>query len=270
MQVPGDTAFLATVSVAKLRASSVWPRLEPVITTRLPIESVKQKCSFDPLQAIESVSLAVPAEFHPERMIAYARGVERSAVDSCAKSLTAAENHLVTIKDENKLVAYRESDAVIYAAWLDQRTFAVTPGDLGAPERLQLLVDKPQQPSPAFVEQASKLATGHLVAFAFVAPPETDMRAFVAESGVEPIAGRGWLDLDTALRGELTLRFESAQQATSVAQDIAKRSAADTSPIGTLLRGVRATAGGNDVVITIQLDNAATEQVISFLTSGAP
>ncbi|HEY5949840.1 MAG TPA: hypothetical protein VIV40_30300 [Kofleriaceae bacterium] len=269
-QVPGDTALLATVSIAKLRASTAWPRLETAILSRLPIDKVKTKCGFDPLQTIETISLAAPAEFHPERMIVYARGVERGAVDACAKTLTAAQNHLVTIKDENKLVAYRESDKAMFAAWLDPRTIAVTPGDLGARDRLQLLVDKPQPTSAAFTEQSSKMASGHTLAFAFVAPPETDMLAFVAETGVEPMAGHGWLDLDSALRGEIALRFESAGRAATVVQDITKRIAADTSPMGSVLRGVHATANGSDVVIAVQLDQAATDQLISLLMSGTP
>jgi hypothetical protein len=270
LQVPADTALLATVSVAKLRTSIAWSRLETAVANRLPLDTVRSKCGFDPLQTIETISLSTPAEFHQERMIVYARGVERSVVDTCAKTLTAAQNHLVTIKDENKLVAYRESDQAMFAAWLDPRTVAVTPGDLGATERLQLLVDKPQPTAAAFSEQASKMASGHTLAFAFIAPAQTDMNAFVAESGVEPVAGRGWFDLDTALRGELTLRFESAQQATTVAQDIAKRIAADTSPMGSLLRGVSATATGSDVAISVQLDKAATEQLMALLMTNAP
>lgn len=269
LQVPGDTALLVNVSLAKLRTSVVWPRIESAIAAQLPIEDVKTKCSFDPVQGIESISLAAPAELHPERVIVLARGIERSVADACAKTLSAAKNHPITVSDENKLVAYRESDGAMFAAWLDAKTVAVVPGDLGAPERLRLLVDKPAAPSAAFTEQANKLATGHTLAFAFAAPPETDVRAFVAQTGAPAEAGHGWLDLDSALRGELTLRFGSAQQASTVAGDITKRIADDPS-LGSMLRGVKATAAGNDVVLTLALDKAQTEQLLALVASAAP
>lgn len=268
LQVPTDTALYATASITKLRKSVVWPRLESMITERIPIEKVRTTCGFDPLKVTESIALSVPAEFYRERMVVYVRGAERSVVDPCVKSLMAAQNHPVTVTEENKLVAYREADTAMFAGWLDAKTVAVTPGDLSAPERLRLLIDKPQPPAAAFTEQASKLATGHTLAFAFMAPAQTDMNAFLSITGVEPEAGRGWLDLDSGLRAELTLQFSSAQQASTVASDIMKRAAAgDASPIGTLLRGVRATANANDVVITVQLDQAGTEQVLTFLST---
>ena len=266
LQVPGDTALFASVNVTKLRASSVWPRIESAITAHLPIATVRSLCSFDPLQKVETISLAVPAEFHPERMIAYASGVDRSVVDPCVKAVIASQNHTVTVKEENHLVAYREEDAALFAAWLDAKTVAVTPGDLSASERLQLLVDKRQPTDPLFTEQANKLATGHTLAFAFVAPPQTDMNAFMLQTGVEPLAGRGWLDLDSALRGEFTLRFESEARASTVAQDITKRATGDSSPVGQFLRGVRAKASGSDVVITLELDKATTDQAIEFFS----
>lgn len=255
-QAPADTAFVVTLSPTKLRASSQWPKLEQALATKLPLTDLQKICPSDPVRSIESIVLAVPPDLDPARAIVLVRGVARDVADSCAKSFAASQQKMITVSDEAGLAAYRESDEALYAAWLDSRTVAVAPGEMTSKDRLQDL-GKTSQRDPVLVDALAQIRGDHVLAFAFHAPAQSELAGFLAQSGMEPESGYGWLDLDTTLHAQIVVRFATPERAASAAKQ----------PFAGLLTNVKTTVRDRDVTFTIDLDAAQTSQTIDQLVA---
>ncbi|HEY5925944.1 MAG TPA: hypothetical protein VIV11_29855 [Kofleriaceae bacterium] len=255
-QVPGDTALLATLSIERLRASEHWPKLESALAAKLPLALVQRTCATDPVRAIQSITLALPADAPTDRALVLVRGVPRDIADSCVKSFAAAQQMMITISDEGGLAAYREGDEAMYAAWLDARTVAFAPGDLLAKERL-LALAKPAQRDPAFADALAQFRKDRTFAVAFAAPAQSQLASIIAQSGLEVQSGHGWIELGTTLRAELTGRFATVEAAAAAAKQTFQ------GPLAKL----KATHRDREVVFALELDAAETAQVVDQVLS---
>jgi hypothetical protein len=97
----------------------------------------------------------------------------------------------------------------------------------------------------------------HVLAFAFHAAAQSELAGFLAQSGMEPESGYGWVDLDSALHATIIARFATPERAASAA----KQSFAG------LPANVRSSVHDRDVTFTIELDAAQTAQTIEQLSA---
>ncbi len=257
-RVPADAALVATISVEKLRASTHWPRLEAALAQKLPLAEIKATCASDPVRSIQSITVAIPEDVAPERAIVIVSGVPREVADGCAKSFAATQNQMVTIGDEAGVSAYRQGEEAVFAAWLDATTVALAPGALTEKDRVARLALGP--PRDAVLGEAlGHLRGAHLIELAFSAPPQTSIAGFLAQSGMEPESGYGWIDLDPTLRAELVLRFATPERAASASKRVGA---------GPLAK-VKATQRDREVTFAVQLDATETSQLLDQLTTFA-
>jgi hypothetical protein len=257
LQVPADSALLVSLSFNKLRASTYWPKLEAALASKLPLADLQRVCPDDPVRSIQSLQLAVPADLAPERATMIVRGVSRQVADACASSFAQSQKQPITINNEGALVAYRQGDDAVFASWLDSRTVAIAPGDLTSKDRLSALGSS--KADPMLADAVAQLRGDHLVTLAFHATEQSELAGFLAQSGMEPVSGYGWLDLEPALHAEIVARFTTPERAASAAKQT----------FGGPLAKVKSTLKDRDVVFTFDLDATQTVQLIDQALAAA-
>jgi hypothetical protein len=255
-EVPADTALVATVSLDRLRLSTFWPKLEAALAAKLPLAAIRASCPSDPVRSIESIAIALPTVVAPDRALVFVRGVTRDVAAACMTELARNEGQPIQISEAGPLVQMSGDGDVLYARWLGARTLVFAPGAMHAKEPL-LAVGKPATRDPAFATALGKLRRDRVLSFAFRAPAQTELRSLIADSGVEPEWGYGWLDLDTVLRGEIVLGFATAEAAAAAAKQTFE---------GPLARA-RTIARDREVTLTLELDAAQTSQLIELALS---
>jgi hypothetical protein len=255
-QVPADTALVATVSLDRLRLSTFWPKLESALAAKLPLAGIRASCPSDPVRAIESIAIALPTVVAPDRALVFVRGVARDVAAACMTEFAKSEGQPILISDAGPLVQMSGDGDALYVRWLDSRTLVFAPGAMHAKEPL-LALGKPATREPAFATALGKLRRERVLSFAFRAPAQTELRSLIAESGVEPEWGYGWLDLDTVLRGELVLGFATAEAAAA---------AANRTFEGPLAKA-RTIARDREVTLILELDAVQTAQLIELALS---
>jgi hypothetical protein len=256
-QVPADSALVVTLSVAKLRASPQWPKLEAALAAKLPLAAIKQTCGADPVKSVDSVMLAIPDDLAPDRSVVVVRGVARDVAESCAKSFAATQNQMIEINDEAGLTGYRQGDEAVFVSWLDATAFAALPGALTSKDSLAKVGKLGAPRDPVLGDVLARLRGGHLIELAFSAPPQSGLAGFIAQSGMEPQSAYGWVDLDTTLRAEIVAVFATKERAAAAATKL---------PPGPLSK-FKATVRDREVVFSVELDATETTQLIDQLVT---
>ena len=287
---PPEAQIVLSIDFARLRASPLWERLAPLVSSnpddQEQLQELTRRTGFDPLRQIDALIVAFPEEarnggamglvvhgreFDETRLVAYVR-------DQVAKQ----GDDLFSFRRAGRTLWATRRQPTMAAFFPDNRTLVLGTG--GWAEKMAEL-GRPGQPSgaetnPALVSLVKRAGVDNPVWAAAIVPAATRAQlaadpALASGAGVNRLAlGVG---LNAGLQAKLVADLASREQAQAMAQQVVDAvRAAKQSPqvllmgVGPYLDGISARAQdvSTEVVVNLTLTqvNDAVERLRAFLT----
>lgn len=287
---PAETQIVLSIDCARLRASPLWERLAPLVSSnpadQAQLEELTRRTGFDPLRQIDSLIVAFPEEarnggamglvvrgreFDETRLVAYVR-------DQVAKQ----GDDLFSFRRAGRTLWATRKQPTMAAFFADNRTLVL--GAAGWAEKMADLGRTPAQSgaesNPELVHLVERAGTDNPVWAAAIVPAATRAQlaqdpALSSGAGVNRLAlGVG---VTAGLQAKLVADLANREQAQAMATEVAEAvRTAKQSPqvllmgVGPYLDGISARAQGVSTEVVVNLTapqvNDAVERLRAFLT----
>ena len=273
---PAETQIVVAIDFARLRATPLWSRLTPLVTSnsddRLQIDELVRRTGFDPLRQIDSLVVAFPEEARRTGgmgLILRGRGFEEARLIAYVRDQVAKQgDDLFSFKRAGRTMWATRREPTTAGFFADDRTFVL--GTAGWAEKM---VEMSRVPSPSGAE--TNLPLVHLVERAGVTNPiwaaaivPAATRAVLA---ADPVVSSGagvsrlalGIEIATGLHAKLVADLATRQQADAMTIQVGDAiRAAKQSPqvlligVGPYLDGIVARTVGVSSEIVIKLSEA--------------
>ncbi len=266
-----DSEIILGMDFAKLRASALYKKYEPMIMARVggDLKKFKDTCGFDPMEKLTGIVIGGKGEQMAQGTI-FVRGFERAPSMDCLKKQEAAEKAagksvtLTVDGDYVELSNAAEPDKVLRFLWIDDQTaLLIKDGESTAGKDALVAAAAAKDGdgltgSKAFTDLLARTHTG--AALWFVAKGDSPALKQVADM-VKFKAVYGSIDIASGLSGEFRMWMSSADEAKSTAGDLGSKLDQMKGMAGGMLSDVTVKADGEDVVTRVKLSQDQLQQI---------
>ncbi|MES1172302.1 MAG: hypothetical protein ABUL77_03605 [Bacteroidota bacterium] len=286
---PAETQIVVAIDFARLRATPLWGRLAPLMTSnpddQAQIAELVRRTGFDPLKQIDSLAIAFPEEARNGGalgLVLRGRGFDEGRLVAYARDHVAKQgDDLFSFRRAGRTMWATRKDPTVAGFFADDRTFVLGAG--GWAEKMAELARagtvSGAEANPVLVHLVERAGVTNPVWAAAIVPAET--RAMLAaDPALSSGAGvnRMALGVDAAsgLRVKLVADLATRQQADAMTRQVGDAvRAAKQSPqvllmgIGPYLDGVtaRTTDVSSEILVTLSATQVADsiERLRAFL-----
>ena len=223
--LPVDSEMVMGLNFASLQKSPLWKKfVEPQLLkddAQKKLTEFKDKCGFDPMSAITSISLGMKGvgADKPDGVVVI-HGPEKGKVLACIdKMKDEAAKEGTTITNDNGVVTIKpkdDGDAMSFT-YVNDTTLIGVIGPNSSPASVVAAAKggSALKTSPAFVEMYGKIKTGDSLWMLM----NGNSKAFdqAASMGFKPKAVFGSVNVSDGLAVDLRVRLETPEQATQIA-----------------------------------------------------
>lgn len=266
---PAGIHLLVGADLASLRASSLYERFAPMLLGQVEgqLDKFRQQCNIDFVTAVDSLLVGSALEESPTLVVAMQSSLERTPLVDC---MAAVYGEAVTVTDEQDVLSVSAEDVNVFMAWPvpGMAVMAVPTGaEITAAylnDRLAGTASVTDAPElPGLVNEVNTAATLWMA----MAPP-ADQNPLAGMNVEPPKAIIGSIDLATGFNLDVRARFDGPevpeQQSQQLAAILGQLGSADP-VMGKVAQGTKVVAEGNDLVLTVALDQATFGEVIDLL-----
>jgi hypothetical protein len=253
--LPLDADIVLGVDVAALRTSALWAEYQSGLTDLLgpQLASIQKTCGFDPIQTVESVTLAVSAK-EGTNTVLVVRGLDRDRTIACLKTNVIPDTTVAMDRDVVSLTHGGGGRDVL--AFADRSTLVLEGSKQPTPDglRARLQGGAPLRGSPAFLEMFGRLERGATVWV--VINGNASLFDKLAGTGMRPSAIYGTVHAAAGLGSKVHMRMPSPDQA----KQLAATAQGQTQQAASMFSRLDVTAEGDVVTIALEmsLDNVRT------------
>jgi len=260
------THVMVGADLAGLRASSLYERLSPMLLAQAEaqLDKFRQQCNIDFVTAVDSLLLGASLQENETTVVALQSSLERAPLLEC---MTAVYGEKVAVAEEQDVVGVTAEDVTLYMAWpvpgMTVMALPTGPDITGAylGDRLAGKTPVTEGPTlPGLVDETNTAATLWMV----LAPP-AENNPLAAMQGEPPQALLGSLQLDAGFNLEMRARYGNAdapaQQSQQLAAILSQVGSADP-VMGKVAQGTKVNVDGNDLVVTVALDESTFAEVL--------
>jgi hypothetical protein len=215
--IPLASDIVGGVDVKALRASPLWAEYQPHLVAAIgpQLADLKQKCGFDPIETIESVTFGVPNRSDPANGVVVIRGLDRDRTIACLATQIIPDTTVTN--DNGVLTLANKSGALNLVTFVDRSTLVLEGTLHPTKDSLQAVVRSgaPLRTSPAFLEMYDKLepnATIWMVINGNAAALDK-----LGSMGTKPRGLYGTIRVAAGIAARVHLRLETADQAAQLA-----------------------------------------------------
>jgi hypothetical protein len=152
--LPVDSEFVISLDFRAVRASELWAEYEPQLYAVVGkvLAAIRDNCGFDPLQAVESMTLAV-RDFQDTESVAVIRGVDRDALMACITADQGRTPGSPIVVDRGILRFAHEGDRRELAGFADRSTMVVHIASGASPDTVRAVLRSgvPLRAAPGFL-----------------------------------------------------------------------------------------------------------------------
>lgn len=245
--IPADSDLVMGLNFAQLQKSALWKKfVEPQLLkpdTQAKLAEFKDKCGFDPMTSIQSVSLGMKnidtkTGKTPDGVIVV-HGLDKAKTTAClTKQKAEIEKDGTKLSEAGGVWTFEKDGKSAAGTFVNDSTMAFVIGANGNANGVKAVTGGTSalKTSPAFVDMYSKIKTGD--SLWLLANGNSPMFDKASALGVKPKAVFGSVNVTDGLTLDLRIRLNTPDEATSLAnmvQGQAKQAAAmfDKFDVGT-------------------------------------
>jgi len=261
--LPLASDIVLRFDVKALRGSPLWAEYQPKLVAAIGPElaGIKQKCGFDPLEAVESVTagLTNTSKGGPPDGVFVVRGLDRDRTIACLEAQILPDTTVTN--DHGVLSLAHERGSLNLMTFVDPSTLVLMGSTHSTREGLEAVLHggAPLRNSPAFLETYGKLEPDATVWLAFNGNAAV-LDKFAAMGG-RPRGVYGTIRIAAGIAVRFHLRMETADQAAQIAATFSSQMQAARSMFDQLA----ATSEGDVVAITVDLSAAKLRSLVGMM-----
>lgn len=258
--LPVDADIVLGVDVASLRTSAVWAEYQGKLTNLVgpQLASIQKSCGFDPIQAVQSVTLGVFSK-DTANTVVIVRGLDRDRTIACLKTNVIPDTTVAMDRDVVSLI-HKTGDRDVLA-FADGSTLVLQGSKQPTADGLRALVQggAPLRGSASFLEMFDRLdrgATGWIVVNG-----NASMFDKLAGMGNRPRAIYGTVRVGAGVAAKVHIRMatpEAAKQLAATAQAQSQQAAA-------MFDRLDVVAEGDIMTVTIELSLEKLRSLVSMM-----
>lgn len=257
--VPVDADIVLGVDVAALRKSALWTEYQPMLTslTGPLLASVQKTCGFDPIQAIQSVTLGVLSK-DTANTVLVVRGLDHDRTIACLQAQVVPD---VTVAVDHDIVSLTHSAGHDLLAFADRTTMVLQGSRDGSPDGLRALLKSgaPLRSSPVFLDMFGHLEPGATAWL--VVNGNAAMFDQLGAMGNRPRAIYGTLRLAAGLGAKIHFRMTTPEQATQ----LAATAQGQTQQVAAMVDRIEATSQGEVMTVSVEMSLDKLRSLISMI-----
>jgi len=264
--LPVDSEVVLGINFAQVQQSALWKKfVEPQLMkddTQKKLAEFKDKCGFDPLTAVTSVSVGLKGvgADTPDGIIV-AHGADKGKMIGCLEKMKPeAEKDGDTVTIDGDVVTVKTKDGTSVAmTFANDSTLVLGIGANGTPDAVKAAAagNSALKSSPTFVDMHSKINTKDSLWLLM----NGNSKAFdqAAAMGFKPKAVFGSLNVTDGLSMDLRIRVDSPDQAASLTNMAKGQLAA----VQGMVDQVDVANEGPDVKLTVAISATKLEQLVA-------
>jgi len=268
--LPADSELVMGLNFTQLKQSALWKQFSPKLMEKISggLNEFKAACGFDPIDAIQTVSLGVKGVgtdnvdgafvIHGPDKAKSMACIDKAKVEAKKKGTdVTVDGEVVLVKDKSgKPSAWTFTNAntlvgVVGAAASKDTLLAATKGT------------STLKTSQTFVEMYNKINTKE--SLWLLVNGNAPFMAKAAQAGVKPKAVFGSLNVTDGLTLDLRIRLGSPDEATQLV-NMAKGQT-NNAQVKQMFDKLDVTADGNDAKIALAMSNAKLQNLIQMASS---
>jgi hypothetical protein len=268
--MPKDSEVIMGIDFAKLRASALFKKYEPMIMARVgdDLKKFQETCGFNPVEKLAGMIVGGKGREMSDGTI-FVRGFDKTSAVDCLKKREASEKAAgkpAVLVVDGDYVEYTEddpSDAMRVLFVDDQTAMMVKQGEGTASKDVLVAAAAAKDGdgltgSKAFTDLLAKTHTGS--ALWFVIKGDSPMLQMAQMLKFKAVYGS--VDVGSGINGTFRMWMNSAEEAKSSASELSKQiDQVKATPFGSVASDVSAKADGEDVVIRIKLTQGQLEEI---------
>jgi hypothetical protein len=268
--LPLDADIVLGVDIQALRKTALWTEYQPQLTQAIgpQLAIVQRRCGFDPIQSIESVTLAAYIK-ETSSPVVVVRGLERDRTIACLESKVIPDT---TVANDRGVISLADkSGPSSLVAFADQATLVVQSGKQSTPDgvRAVLRSGAPLRGSAAFVSMYDQLERG--ATLWMVINGRSGVFDALGSAAAHPRAVYGTVHLTSGVAAKFHIRMATAGEASQ----FATMAQAQTQQAAAMFDRLEVVGEGDVVTITAEMSLAKLRTAVSlflpiFGSTGTP
>jgi hypothetical protein len=217
--LPVDSDVVIGIDVRGLRASALWAEYQPQLARAIgpQLGEVQRSCGFDPLQAIDSITVGGASK--SSEAVIVVRGLDRDRTVACLERNLIPDTKVTS--DHGMLLLANQSGRRNLVTFADRTTLVLQGSTAPTPESLRAVLQSgvPLRGSPGFVATFERLEPG--ATLWMVINGKAAFFDKFADAAIRPVAIFATLRLGDGFAAKAHMRLatpEAAAQATALAQ----------------------------------------------------
>jgi hypothetical protein len=251
--LPVDSEIVMRLDVKRVRASELWAEYEPMVVAALGVKltEVRDKCGFDPIGAIDSVTFGLRGASGKDGVIVL-RGWERDKLMACLEAERAGGDTSLVANDRG-ILTFRSKDGKQHVAgFADRSTLVFHLSSHATSEDMRVLLrgGAPLRRSPTFLALYERLSRD--VAVWFLMTGNAGVLRALPSSGPKMRGMYGTIDVGASVVAAAHVLMDDVNQAAQIAV-VLDQYLQQARP---MFDRLRATSDGDVITIECELSSA--------------
>jgi hypothetical protein len=281
--LPEDTAMVLGINVEKVTSSKLWTQYSPLFMesgeAKEGLTKLKDACAMDPIKDVKSVVIGMNGDMDEKKMVMLIQGnYDEGKITKCVSALAEKEagGKKVTAKTEGKITTFSAEgeEQTIAVGWAAKDTIVITQSAVEGDKTYLASVLEGKSSAKNNKDLSAIMGnvdTSSTLWIAMTVTGKLKDQMGTAE-GPQPAAVWANIDYQKALKVRAGARFANEKDAKDMADKTNKELESNKNDpmMGQYLKTLKVEQKGNDVLISLDLDEKQVDEIIAQVGAMLP